>query len=131
MSEWPPPTPNPNYDDPLDDLDRFPNFEGGPRWTDDYGFLARSMGWDVFASHGSVNGPWQIQHLDEGPLESDEEAWRIVWSLAHDSTTVLRLLGKRALEFIAYHNRVEYDSIVRTMEEEPDHGQQHPSKAAG
>lgn len=84
-----------------------------PRWSDEHCTQAQQEGWDIFDTHGSDSGPWQLQRLDDASefpgakqLASDAEAWRLVFE-GHAPHHV------SAREFIRVHNPMEYEWALR------------------
>lgn len=65
-------------------------------WTEAEFRLANGEGWDLFECHGSDNGPWQLQKIDDpdeyeagnpgvrvtARWHSDDDVWRYVWERA-------------------------------------------------
>ncbi|MCP1757769.1 hypothetical protein [Bradyrhizobium elkanii] len=69
-------------------------------------------GWGIFECHGSQNGPWQLQKLDESPrLRNDLEAWRLVVDYANAGSDY----HVKALQFLAEHNPLEHNCIMDTI----------------
>ena len=82
-----------------------------PAWSNEHCEAAQREGWDIFDTHGSDGGPWQIQRFDDASevpgapqLKDDESAWRIViqGTAAHHEA---------ARQFIRTHSPQEWASI--------------------
>lgn len=79
-----------------------------PEWYERYGGQANAEGWNIFDSHGSENGPWQIQRDDDmGQFPNDDAVWTYVWQRAQQGS----VMHQEALEIIKEHNPQEYQSI--------------------
>lgn len=75
---------------------------------------AFNEGWGIFDCDGSLNGPWQLQKLDDGkepasPFTDDTFAWRFVWDRASEGSAY----HAAALDYIMEHNALEYAFIAR------------------
>lgn len=82
-----------------------------PAWSNEHCEAAQREGWDIFDTHGSDGGPWQIQRFDDASevpgapqLKDDESAWRIViqGTAAHHEA---------ARQFIRTHSPQEWASM--------------------
>lgn len=79
------------------------------QWTPELAAAAAAEGWDLFDSHGSLSGPWQVQSFDspeEGePDITEDDAWALVQAQATPHARV-------ALEILAEANPLEHARIV-------------------
>lgn len=74
--------------------------------------IAFDQGWGIFECHGSENGPWQLQKLDESSrFRNDLEAWRLVVDYSKAGSEY----HKKALAFLAANNPIEHDCIIDTV----------------
>jgi hypothetical protein len=84
-----------------------------PGWTNAHGEAAHAEGWGIFDCQGSEYGRWQVQRLDDPqdhglsiePLESDEEAWRLIVNGTGEH-------HKAALEVLKEHCPEEYARVM-------------------
>lgn len=97
-------------------------------WSKEDSEAALLEGWDIFDSHGSLNGPYQISTLEEPGLlewlgytekkfEDDTDVWNVV---GLEKTP----LHQRAMAFIREMNLREHDAIqawLRNSEEDKLH----------
>lgn len=82
-------------------------------WTKHDSASAQEEGWDIFLCHGSQDGEWQIQRLDEERiLDSDERAWELVGSQKTE-------VQKKALAFIRENNPKELRYLAPYLHEAP------------
>lgn len=82
-----------------------------PPWSNEHCEAAQREGWDIFDTHGSDCGPWQLQRFDDASevpgapqLEDDKTAWRIViqGTAAHHEA---------ARQFIRTHSPKEWAAL--------------------
>ena len=82
-----------------------------PPWSNEHCEAAQREGWDIFDTHGSDGGPWQLQRFDDASevpgapqLKDDETAWRIViqGTAAHHEA---------ARQFIRTHSPKEWAAL--------------------
>ncbi len=98
-----------------------------PPWSNEHCEAAQREGWDIFDTHGSDGGPWQLQRFDDASevpgapqLKDDETAWRIViqGTAAHHEA---------ARQFIRTHSPKEWAALnqreVSNYIEHPASGQ--------
>ncbi|MFP3637624.1 phage protein NinX family protein [Paraburkholderia sp. SIMBA_054] len=95
-----------------------------PAWSDAHDAAAATEGWCISDSTGSVNGPWQVQRIDDpgafelaagfapGVLASDDDALRLVanGNGAHH-------LAARV--FMQAHNPSEFEAILKFLDAAP------------
>lgn len=77
------------------------------QWNKEFSELAYSEGWNFYYSQGSAYGDYQIQRNDEqGLLEQDEDAWKLVANGTEKHHELARQLIKNL-------NPQEYERVMK------------------
>lgn len=88
-----------------------------PPWSAEHSEAAIDEGWELFDTQGSVDGPWQIQRLDEPfpgttVLTSDAVAWALVMQGAAPHHKAARL-------FIRANNPMQWSLMTEGVIQKP------------